>query len=61
MSNGCQTDSPLGPVLLGCDTVTSLLDWQRLPPHRDEHQVQLDVNRSFIYYPTGTITPSNGR
>ncbi|KAL4881250.1 rab-GTPase-TBC domain-containing protein [Aspergillus karnatakaensis] len=22
-----------------------------LPPHRDEEQVQLDVNRSFVYYP----------
>ncbi|PFH62719.1 hypothetical protein XA68_12397 [Ophiocordyceps unilateralis] len=26
-------------------------DWKTLPCHRDEHQVQLDVNRSFIYYP----------
>ncbi|TVY21397.1 GTPase-activating protein gyp10 [Lachnellula arida] len=25
--------------------------WKRLPKHRDEDQVQLDVNRSFIYYP----------
>lgn len=25
--------------------------WQTLPPHRDEEQVQLDVNRSFVYYP----------
>ncbi|CAG7566563.1 unnamed protein product [Fusarium equiseti] len=26
-------------------------DWKQLPRHRDEDQVQLDVNRSFIYYP----------
>jgi len=26
--------------------------WQDLPPHEDEAQVELDVNRSFIYYPT---------
>ncbi|KAK8079607.1 GTPase-activating protein gyp10 [Apiospora hydei] len=25
--------------------------WQELPRHRDEDQVSLDVNRSFIYYP----------
>lgn len=28
-------------------------DWSVLPCHRDEHQVQLDVDRSFIYYPNG--------
>jgi hypothetical protein len=22
-----------------------------MPPHGDEEQVQLDVNRSFVYYP----------
>lgn len=27
--------------------------WRDLPPHRDEEQVQLDVNRSFVYYPHG--------
>ncbi|KOS21478.1 GTPase-activating protein gyp10 [Escovopsis weberi] len=26
-------------------------DWRRLPRHRDEDQVQLDVNRSFVNYP----------
>lgn len=26
-------------------------DWKQLPKHRDEDQVQLDVNRAFIYYP----------
>ncbi|KAM3485803.1 hypothetical protein MY8738_001089 [Beauveria namnaoensis] len=25
--------------------------WKELPRHRDEEQVQLDVNRSFVYYP----------
>ncbi|EFX05625.1 tbc domain protein [Grosmannia clavigera kw1407] len=25
--------------------------WQNLPAHRDEEQVQLDVNRAFVYYP----------
>ncbi|OAA44401.1 Rab-GAP/TBC domain protein [Metarhizium rileyi] len=27
-------------------------DWEQLEPHRDEDQVRLDVNRSFIYYPS---------
>jgi len=26
--------------------------WEELPPHDDEGQVKLDVDRSFIYYPT---------
>lgn len=26
-------------------------EWETLPPHRDESQVELDVNRSFVYYP----------
>ncbi|KAF8249897.1 hypothetical protein K440DRAFT_620328 [Wilcoxina mikolae CBS 423.85] len=26
--------------------------WEDLPPHDDEGQVKLDVDRSFIYYPT---------
>ncbi|KAM4064734.1 rab-GTPase-TBC domain-containing protein [Hirsutella rhossiliensis] len=34
-----QTDSILG------------VNWEQLPRHREEDQVQLDVNRSFIYYP----------
>ena len=28
--------------------------WRDLPTHRDEGQVELDVNRSFIYYPKST-------
>ena len=29
-------------------------DLQELQRHRDEDQVQLDVDRSFVYYPRGT-------
>lgn len=28
-------------------------EWEQLARHKDEDQVQLDVNRSFIYYPQG--------
>ncbi|EPE03429.1 gtpase-activating protein gyp10 [Ophiostoma piceae UAMH 11346] len=28
-------------------------DWTQLPAHHDEEQVQLDVNRAFVYYPRG--------
>ena len=27
--------------------------WKELPPHPDEDQVRLDVDRSFVYYPIG--------
>ena len=51
-----------GPVLLGCGRADAQSqappDWRTLPAHRDEHQVQLDVNRSFIYYPRGTPRPA---
>ncbi|KAF4446499.1 hypothetical protein F53441_9903 [Fusarium austroafricanum] len=53
-----------GPILLGLDAPSDdkedpdlacaqddSEDWKELPRHRDEDQVQLDVNRSFIYYP----------
>ena len=54
--------SDVGPVLLGLppdnaktesssDGTASGPAWESLPRHRDEDQVQLDVNRSFIYYP----------
>ncbi|PPJ55650.1 hypothetical protein CBER1_09543 [Cercospora berteroae] len=40
------------PVLLGShDDTNSTPDWHDLPRHREEGQVQLDVDRSFIYYP----------
>ncbi|THC99402.1 hypothetical protein EYZ11_001126 [Aspergillus tanneri] len=41
----------LGPILLQCDRDPDLGAWNNLPPHVDEDQVQLDVNRSFVYYP----------
>ncbi|KAI5781466.1 rab-GTPase-TBC domain-containing protein [Geopyxis carbonaria] len=50
------------PFLLGCkDYIDSRNEdekppaarqWVKLPPHEDEGQVKLDVDRSFIYYPT---------
>lgn len=46
----------IGPLLLGIPS-NSLIgesdsDWTALPRHRDEPQVELDVNRSFVYYPS---------
>lgn len=45
-----------GPILLG--DIASIDDdrvdrtaWHHLPRHKDEDQVRLDVDRSFIYYP----------
>lgn len=58
-ANICMTT---GPILLGvseCDDLTTTADnddngsWKELPRHQDEDQVQLDVNRAFIYYPHG--------
>jgi hypothetical protein len=56
-----RTDNYIGPLLLGCDgregvgkpNDSGIDDWKKLPKHGDEDQVQLDVDRSFIYYPTG--------
>lgn len=44
-----------GPLLLGCtdSDLKSDTNWRNLPEHRDEGQVKLDVERSFIYYPDG--------
>ncbi|RAL09843.1 TBC domain-containing protein [Aspergillus homomorphus CBS 101889] len=42
------------PILLQCDRRESSHDfsgWEDLSPHVDEEQIQLDVNRSFVYYP----------
>lgn len=44
------------PLLLGYRSEESELNgsarsWRDLPIHKDEDQVELDVNRSFIYYP----------
>lgn len=42
-----------GPLLLGCsEHDLDSASWKELPPHKDEHQVGLDVNRAFVYYPT---------
>ncbi|KAJ2981687.1 hypothetical protein NUW58_g6625 [Xylaria curta] len=53
------------PILLGFDAAaisdepTELSDsWRQLPRHRDEEQVKLDVDRSFVYYPNGTSQTS---
>lgn len=47
---------PLGPILLGCSRTPApdedaAQSWRTLPKHRDEEQVQLDVDRAFVYYP----------
>ncbi|KAI0198949.1 rab-GTPase-TBC domain-containing protein [Astrocystis sublimbata] len=47
------------PILLGSEGPETISNghskgtdsWRDLPKHRDEEQVQLDVNRSFVYYP----------
>ncbi|KAI9892869.1 MAG: hypothetical protein M1814_001028 [Vezdaea aestivalis] len=39
------------PILLGKLSADLFQDWRSLPRHRDEDQVKLDVDRSFIYYP----------
>ncbi len=48
-----------GPILLGYEQSSSDKElhettWRVLPRHRDEDQVQLDVNRAFVYYPNST-------
>lgn len=50
----------VGPILLAYDVKTmgeaeSSQAWQDLPRHKDEDQVELDVNRSFIYYPKSML------
>ncbi|OJJ86464.1 TBC domain-containing protein [Aspergillus glaucus CBS 516.65] len=44
------------PILLRCQQARrdDDKDWNELPRHADEDQVQLDVHRSFVYYPSGT-------
>ncbi|KAK4166008.1 GTPase-activating protein gyp10 [Cladorrhinum sp. PSN259] len=43
------------PILLGLSPEKTENDsedsWKSLPRHKDEDQVQLDVNRAFVYYP----------
>ncbi|BCR84174.1 TBC domain-containing protein [Aspergillus chevalieri] len=44
------------PILLRCHQGRrdDNKDWNELQRHADEDQVQLDVHRSFVYYPSGT-------
>lgn len=45
-----------GPILLGYSTTSSdNEEWKRLPAHEDEEQVQKDVDRAFVYYPSSEI------
>ncbi|XXG99281.1 eukaryotic translation initiation factor 5B [Hypoxylon texense] len=51
------------PILLGCrvdergeQKEEASDSWTGLPRHRDEDQVKLDVDRSFVYYPSGDTT-----
>ncbi|KAL7915614.1 rab-GTPase-TBC domain-containing protein [Trichoderma velutinum] len=39
------------------DADTTSGHWKELPRHRDEDQVQLDVNRSFVHYPIDQSEP----
>lgn len=47
------------PQVFNASTSTSpassepLLDGNSLPPHRDERQIMLDTDRSFVHYPSG--------
>lgn len=54
-ASGLLTDSlrrTAWPLLLGCsEEDPGTTPWEKLPPHKDEHQVGLDVNRAFVYYP----------
>ena len=48
---------PTGPILLGCPAAgqkvkESVALWQKLPRRTDEEQVQKDVDRAFVYYPS---------
>lgn len=45
------------PILLGSSgKASSDQEWKALPPHQDEHQVTLDVDRAFVYYPSHETT-----
>lgn len=60
--------SNAGPLFLGYSdftrdgvkpVITARDDWEKLPPHKDEDQVRLDVDRSFVYYPKSMPTHSS--
>ncbi|CAK7262863.1 GTPase-activating protein gyp8 [Sporothrix epigloea] len=44
-------DLATASVAAGIPTTEATHAWESLPPHRDEEQVQLDVDRAFVYYP----------
>lgn len=57
------TPTRTGPILLGCalperNSVALIQydNWKELPPHPEEHQIKLDVDRSFTHY-NGTFEP----
>lgn len=66
VASSVYADNTSGPILLGlpiqrqsstgeksheASLNTEDLSWKQLPPHKDEGQVQLDVDRAFVYYP----------
>lgn len=70
LQNTNQLTPTPGPILLGIpldhdkaepgpDGSASAPSWESLPHHKDEDQVQLDVNRAFIYYPDSAYSPLN--
>jgi hypothetical protein len=46
-------------LLLNCSLEASDLNvgWRSLPEHRDEEQVQRDVDRAFVHYPSSMCRP----
>ncbi|KAK0764544.1 hypothetical protein N5P37_003946 [Trichoderma harzianum] len=46
-----------GTRAAGADADAAGGHWKELPRHRDEDQVQLDVNRSFVHYPSDQSEP----
>lgn len=48
-------DEKEGDSTHSADSDAAPLDdaWKEFPCHKDEYQVQLDVNRSFVHYPNG--------
>ena len=42
----------LGAFAKENDSSNSQRDWRKMPRHKDEDQVELDVSRSFVFYPS---------
>lgn len=66
MELGADVQPLQGPLLLGSAAQDTAADeqkqanqhpWRMLPRHPDEDQVQLDVDRAFVYYPKG-VSPT---